>query len=90
MTYEVGDKIRLVQHDAESPTVRFGEITSINLGANEVSVTIDSWAGLGGNTYNMIFDDEATWTAAQRTRGYMALASSSFSLSTTIARLMGP
>lgn len=64
--FAVGDRIRLREWDATSPTVRPGEVTSVT--ATTVGVELDaSWAGLGGAAYVVGFDvsSHADTTAAQ-------------------------
>lgn len=52
--FAVGDRVRLIEWDADSPTVVDGVIDSVDTSTHEIGVTLDaSWAGLGGATYNL-------------------------------------
>jgi hypothetical protein len=67
--------IRLIEWDADTPTVRTGTVSSVTLGTNTIRVALDSaWGGLGGAIYNLAFGASSSWVGAQQI--YMAIAAS--------------
>lgn len=71
-----GMRIRLMQWNNASPTVRVGEIDAAGVddSAGTIAVTLDSsWTGLGGNDYVLGYDEAtAAVTAAQRAYAFLA------------------
>lgn len=59
----VGDLIRVLEWDSAAPTVKLGEVTAVS--GNDVSVTIESWTGLGGATYILAYQDSDLVTDTQ-------------------------
>jgi hypothetical protein len=70
--FSAGDKIRLIEWDAASPTVVDGTVSTVT--GNDIAVTLDSsWAGLGGATYNLDF--QVSDNAADDQLSYCYIAS---------------
>lgn len=74
--FAVGQSFRIIEWDADTPTIREGTIGAIT--ATTLDVTIASWAGMGGATYYTLIpdtSDDADTTAAQLGFAYQGGAS---------------
>lgn len=69
--FTVGDKIRVVEWDHDTPIVRYGTITSVV--GDDVGVTLDSsWTGPGAAIFNLIYQDSDTVTDEQLGYSFVA------------------
>jgi hypothetical protein len=52
--FRVGDQIQIREWDSDTPTTRIGSVQSVS--GNDIAVTLtSSWTGLGGGTFNLIY-----------------------------------
>lgn len=70
--FEVGDKVRILQYDTESPTSVTGTVAAINTSTHVITVDFDATWTPSSSTWELIFDDYATVQASQQTYAYVA------------------
>ncbi|HEU4616174.1 MAG TPA: hypothetical protein VFS15_28950, partial [Kofleriaceae bacterium] len=71
--FAADDVIRIVQYDAESPTVVTGTVVSVSGGANHlVTVDLDSAWSPGGSTWELCYGSYTSVTSSQKRFCFMA------------------
>jgi hypothetical protein len=71
--FRVGDAIQIREWDAETPTTRIGSVQSVT--GNDVAVQLTaSWTGLGGGTYNLVYQGSDQCDATQLQYAFVANA----------------
>lgn len=83
-----GDVVRLIQYDAESPTVLDGIVTAKNVPANQITVQFSSTWTPGASTWELCYASWADATADQR-EDYAYIADADGTIDGTAPRTLG-
>ena len=70
--FAVGDEVRVIQYDSESPAIVAGSVTASDTGTSIITVQFDGVFTPGASTWELCFDNHANVDATQKSYAFVA------------------